>query len=71
MDSEVRRTLLKAPSTSVSAALVRPLYPNHRNTKDCVINHFTLFPHPTPCLSTSNLEYMELRTIIRRLRDGR
>ena len=50
MDNEVRRTLLKAPSTSVSAALVRPLYLNPRNTEDCVINakflpHF--FLHPT------------------------
>jgi len=38
MDSEVRRTLLEAPSTSVSAALVRPLDSNPRNTEDCATN---------------------------------
>lgn len=38
MDSELRGTLLKVPSTSASAALVRPLDSNPRNTEECAIN---------------------------------
>lgn len=38
MDSESRRNLLKAPTTSVSAALVRPLDSGSRNTEGCGIN---------------------------------
>ena len=50
MDSEQRRTLLKAPSTSVSAALVRSPCSKHRNTTDCATNAELLLFRSLDCL---------------------
>lgn len=55
MDSELRKSLLKAPSTPVSAALVRPLLIIPRIMWLTPRSHPTLLPHSVLCPSTFNL----------------
>ena len=65
MSSELRRALLKAPSTSASAALVRPLNPKPRNAEGCTTNAEFPFYSIYPDLFPSAFKYTELRTLDR------